>query len=90
MRTHLSALRIEQHVRELMIGSAKAQEAVLSIPAPLALFSEIADWSLKFQLVCFVDDGLMTERVRSEINFDLYRKLGEAGIQLARPYPTPK
>ena len=79
-----------EKVRELMIASAKAQEAVLTIPAPLALFSEIADWSLKFQLICFVDDGLMTERVRSEINFDLYRKLEEAGIRLARPYPTPK
>jgi len=77
-------------VRELMIAAAKSQDSVLTIPAPLALFSEIGDWAMKFQLICFVDDALMSERVRSEINFELYRRVREAGVAIAVPYPRPK
>src|SRR5208283_4687223 len=43
-------------VRDILIGAAKAQDLVLSIPAPAVLFSEFGDWSLRFELVCFVDD----------------------------------
>jgi potassium-dependent mechanosensitive channel len=74
-------------VRELLIATAKAQELVLSIPAPLVLFSEFGDWALKFQLICFVDEIEMAERVKSEMNFDLHRRLKEAGIRIAFPYP---
>jgi potassium-dependent mechanosensitive channel len=72
-------------VRELLIAAAKAQEHVLTIPAPLALFSEFGDWALKFQLTCFVDDIVMAERVRSEMNFDIFHRMREAGIRV--PYP---
>ena len=44
------------------------------------LFSELGDWALKFQLICFVDDALMAERIRSELNFDVYRRMREAGL----------
>jgi small-conductance mechanosensitive channel len=76
-------------VRELMIATAKGQDTVLTIPAPLALFSEFADWSLKFQLICYVDDALMAERVKSELNFDLLRRLRAAGLKIAAPYARP-
>lgn len=72
-------------VRELLIAAAKAQDPVLSIPAPLVLFSEFGDWGLKFQLICFVDDVVMGERVRSEMNFDILRRMREAGLRV--PYP---
>jgi small-conductance mechanosensitive channel len=76
-------------VREILIGVAKAQDLVLSIPAPLVLFSEFGDWGLKFQLICFVDDVEMAERVKSEMHFDLLRRLKEAGVRLAHPWPEP-
>jgi potassium-dependent mechanosensitive channel len=76
-------------VREILISIARAQELVLSIPAPLVLFSEFGDWALKFQLICFVDEVEMAERVKSEINFELLRRLKEANIRIAYPYPTP-
>ena len=72
-------------MRELLIAAAKAQDAVLSIPAPLALFSEFGDWAMKFQLICFVDDALMAERVRSEMNFDILRACARRGCGV--PYP---
>jgi len=64
--------------REILIASAKTQESVLAIPAPLVLFTQFADWALKFELICYVDDIVTAERVRSEMNFDILRRI---------PYP---
>lgn len=71
--------------RELLIAAAKAQDSVLAIPAPQVIFNEFADWCLKFQLICYVDDVVMAERVRSEINFDILRRMRESGLRI--PYP---
>ena len=73
-------------VRELLISAAKEQELVMAIPAPLVLFHEFADWALKFQLVCYVDDVLLAERVRSELNFDVLRRMKAADLRI--PYPA--
>jgi small-conductance mechanosensitive channel len=72
-------------VREILIAAAKAQDLVLSIPAPLVLFSEFGEWAMKFQLVCFVDEIEMADRVKSEILFDLHRRLKAANLRV--PYP---
>lgn len=72
-------------VREILIAAAKAQDVILSIPAPLVLFSEFGEWALKFQLICFVDEIEMADRVKSEVLFDLHRRFKEAGVRV--PYP---
>jgi potassium-dependent mechanosensitive channel len=72
-------------VREILIASAKGQESVLAIPAPLVLFSEFADWALKFQLICYVDEIEMADRVKSDMLFDLHRRLKEAAVRVAYP-----
>ena len=72
-------------VRDLVLGAAKAQELVLAIPAPTVQFSEFSDWALKFTLVCFVDDIETAERTKSDINFDILRRMREADIRI--PYP---
>jgi small-conductance mechanosensitive channel len=76
-------------VRDLMIGAAKAQEQVLAIPAPSVLFAEFGDWSLKFNLICFVDDIEQAERTRSDIHFEVLRRMREAGLRIAYPAPPP-
>jgi potassium efflux system protein len=76
-------------VRDLMIAAAKAQDQVLAIPAPSVLFAEFGDWSLKFNLVCFVEDIELAERTRSDINFDVLRRMREAGLRIAYPAPPP-
>ena len=75
-------------VRSLLIDAAKAQEAVLAIPAPLALFAEIGDWAMKFSLICYVEDALMAERVRSELNFDIMGRMQKAGLRIPYPFPV--
>ena len=54
-------------------------------PAPLVLLNQFSDWALKFELICYVDDIVMAERVRSEMNFDILRRMREAGLRI--PYP---
>ncbi len=76
-------------MRDLMIGAAKAQDQVLAIPAPSVLFAEFGDWALKFNLVCFVDDIELGERTRSDINFDVLRRMREAGMRIAYPALPP-
>ena len=76
-------------VRDLMISAAKAQEQVLAIPAPSVLFAEFGDWSIKFNLICFVDDIERAERTRSDINFEVLRRMREAGLRIAYPAPPP-
>jgi small-conductance mechanosensitive channel len=75
-------------VRQLLIDAAKAQDAVLAIPAPLALFSELGDWAMKFTLVAYVEDALMAERVRSELNFDIMARMRAAGLRIAYSFPV--
>jgi potassium-dependent mechanosensitive channel len=72
-------------VREILIEVARAQDLILKIPAPLVLFQEFADWALKFELICFVDEVEMAGKVKSEMNFDLHRRLKEASILVAYP-----
>ncbi len=75
-------------VRKLLIDAAKAQEAVLAIPAPLALFSEIGDWSMRFQLIVYVEDALLGARVKSELNFDIMQRMRAAGLRIPYPFPV--
>ncbi|MDE3175493.1 MAG: mechanosensitive ion channel family protein [Pseudomonadota bacterium] len=75
-------------VRALLIDAAKAQDAVLSIPAPLALFSDFGDWSMKFTLIAFVEDALLGDRVKSELNFDIMARMRAAGLRFPYPFPV--
>jgi small-conductance mechanosensitive channel len=53
------------------------------------MFAEFGDWALKFNLICFVDDILLAERTRSDINFDVLRRMREAGLRIAYPALPP-
>jgi small-conductance mechanosensitive channel len=75
-------------VRALLIEAARAQEAVLAIPAPLALFSDIGDWAMRFQLIVYVEDALLAARVKSELNFDIMQRMRAAGLRIPYPFPV--
>ena len=78
-------------VRDMLIAAAKAQDLVLAIPAPSVQFAEFSDWALKFNLICFVDDIELGERTRSDINFDILRRMREANLRIPYPaLPPPK
>ncbi len=75
-----------EQARDMLIAAAKAHDLVLKIPAPTVLFTEFGEWALKLELVCFVDDIELGERTRSDINFDVLRRMREAGLRI--PYPA--
>jgi small-conductance mechanosensitive channel len=76
-------------MRELMIEAARAQEGVLRIPAPQVMFLGMEPASYRFELWCYVEDVEKSARVRSDLHFDLHRRLREAGISIAAPSAPP-
>ena len=74
-----------ENAREILIGAAKAQDQVLAIPAPTVLFAEFADWSLKLNLICFVDDIELGGADPQRHQFR--HSAPDAGSGLAHPLP---
>lgn len=75
-------------MRDIMLAAARAQEDVLRIPAPQVMFLGMDSSSFKFELWCYVEDVEKSSRVRSDLHFDLHRRLQVAGVTIAAP-PTP-
>ena len=49
-------------------------------PAPGVLFTGMTDNALKFELVCYVSDVEVSARIRSDLNFEILKRLRAAGI----------
>ncbi len=72
-----------EQMRDLMLAAARAQDGVLRIPAPQVMFLGLEASSFKFELWCYVEDVEKSARLRSDLHFDLYKRLSEAGIKMA-------
>lgn len=72
-----------ERMRDIMLAAARAQEGVLRIPAPQVMFLGMEASSFKFELWCYVEDVEKSSRVKSDLHFDLHRRLSEAGIKMA-------
>ncbi|MGJ0393431.1 MAG: DUF3772 domain-containing protein [Methylocystis sp.] len=79
-----------EQIRDIMIAAARAQEGLLRIPAPQVMFLGMEATAFKFELWCYVEDVEKSARVRSDLHFDLYRRLSEAGIKMAPVAEPPK
>ena len=77
-----------EQIRDILLGAARAQDGVLRIPAPQVMFLGMEAAQFRFELWCYLEDVEQSTRVRSDLHFDLYRRLAEAGIEIAAP-PTP-
>lgn len=75
-----------QEARELIVGCAKAHEAVERIPAPSALFLAFDQVALHFELICFIGDVEISGRVKSELTFAIFEAM--RGAELLPP-PAP-
>ena len=78
-----------EKVREILIACAKANELVIKIPAPQAIFSGMAETGLKFELICYVGDVETSLRVKSDLHFEIFKRFKEAGIGIAPPAGPP-
>ncbi len=74
-----------EKVREILIACAKAHELVLAIPAPGVFLNNFSETAIEFELICFVDDVEMGGRIKSDLNFAIFKRLQEAQIAIAAP-----
>ncbi|WP_442754167.1 mechanosensitive ion channel domain-containing protein [Methylocystis sp. JAN1] len=79
-----------EQIRDIMLVAARAQEGVLRIPAPQVMFLGMEASGFKFELWCYVEDVEKSSRVRSDLHFDLHRRLSEAGVKIAPKTEPPK
>jgi potassium-dependent mechanosensitive channel len=79
-----------EQMRDIMLAAARAQEGVLRIPAPQVMFLGMETAGFKFELWCYVEDVEKSARVRSDLHFDLHRRLADAGIKMAATAEPPK
>lgn len=81
-----------ERMRDILLAAARAQDGVLRIPAPQVMFLGMEANAFRFELWCYVEDVEQSARVRSDLHFDLYQRLNEAGITIgpavAAPPPT--
>ena len=71
-------------VMDILLGIARKHPAVLTEPAPLAVFDRLGDSALQFTLLCWssVDNFFLT---RSELTIAINNAFKEASIQI--PFP---
>ena len=72
-------------VREILLAAADRRPEVLAMPAPTVLFADLGDNRLEFELRCYLHDVDNLLTARSELLFDIYAKLTEAGIEIPVP-----
>jgi small-conductance mechanosensitive channel len=73
-----------EQVRSILIEAARAHKRVLADPPPRVFFMKMGDASLDFELRCFTDVD-QTLGTRSELLFDIFRRLREARIDIPLP-----
>ena len=73
-------------VRRKLIEAAEENPHTLKEPAPSVFFVAFGDSALNFELVAWSDEmSNRPQTYRSDLNFAINRKLGEAGIEI--PFP---
>jgi small-conductance mechanosensitive channel len=72
-------------VEEILLKVADANSLVLSEPKPRVRFRAFGDWSLDFELLCWVaqpkDKGLLVH----ELNYAIFKEFNQAGIVFPMP-----
>ncbi|MHC4939333.1 MAG: mechanosensitive ion channel family protein [Planctomycetota bacterium] len=74
-----------EQVRDILIKVAEGIDGALTHPAPDVQFMAMADSSLNFDLLVWVQRPDQRLAVLSAINFAVFKALGEAGIEI--PFP---
>jgi potassium efflux system protein len=74
-----------EEVRHILIGSYEEHPAVLEYPAPSVLFSQLTPQGITLNVTGYVSSPRVTGDVKSELLFDILKRLRYAGIKLSNP-----
>jgi small-conductance mechanosensitive channel len=72
-------------VKEILTRVAEENEHVCAEPKPRVRFREFGDFSLNFELLCWIEDPLNRGLVLDELNTAIYKRFAEEGIEI--PFP---
>jgi small-conductance mechanosensitive channel len=76
-----------EKVRDILIAAAKDHDTILSIPSPQVAFAALGEANMRLELLCFIDDVEMSQRVTSDLLFTIHK--GFRGIGLCQPAAPP-
>lgn len=71
-------------VQKILMDAALAHIEVMSEPKPMVIFKNLGENGLDFELRCFTDVDSMST-TRSDLLFDIYRRLQQANVMLSAP-----
>jgi potassium efflux system protein len=72
-------------VREVLMGCGAGHPQVRRTPPPAVYLMGFGDIGIDFELRCLIDDVGQALAVRSDVQIDVLRRFGEAGIKI--PFP---
>lgn len=72
-------------VEQILLKVAKNHKEVCDNPAPRVRFRNFGDWSLNYELLCWVEKPILRGRVLHELNREIYKEFARNDIQI--PFP---
>jgi len=72
-------------VKEILTQVAEESEHVCESPEPRVRFREFGDFSLNFELLCWIEDPINRGLVLDQLNTAIYKRFAEEGIEI--PFP---
>jgi small-conductance mechanosensitive channel len=73
------------HVREVLLRSARSVDHVVDEPAPRIRFTEFGDSALIFRVQCWIDEPVLRGQCLDALNTAIYKNLNAAKIVI--PFP---
>jgi small-conductance mechanosensitive channel len=74
-----------EKARDLLLEIAKLHKLVLEKPPPQVNFTSITGSAFNFELYCFIADIATLASVKSDLNFEIYRRFKEENLFAAPP-----
>ncbi len=74
-----------EKTRDVLLDIARDRKSVLKKPPPQVVFAEITGSAFNFELYCFIGDVSMLASVKSDLNFEIYRRFKAENLFAAPP-----
>ena len=77
-----------EQVRNLLYDTFCEHESILEKPAPFVRFSQLKPEGITLTITGYVASPRAVGSIKSELLFEILKRLGAAGIELAKPPPA--
>jgi potassium-dependent mechanosensitive channel len=74
-----------EKARDVLLDIARNHKLVLKKPPPQVVFAEITGAAFNFELYCFIADVGILASVKSDLNFEIYRRFTKENLFAAPP-----